>query len=274
MKRIQIPLFTIATTLMLTTGCSSEMPAAVAEELLMIRAYLFAGESVSDIQVTGTLPLGSEETVLPPINDAEVYLVKNSQRYDLVPSAGDSGYYHYDDDDLTVEAGDIFDIHVIHGSRTAWGTTLVPEAPASISASSDSLYIPESFFPGSGIDQSEVTIDWEEVPSALWYVVVENIDVNPEPIERRGFFGGDGPGRFISPPRTMNMYTIRSMLLTHYGTHRVKVYRINQEYADLYSSRQQDTRDLNEPRTNIVNGLGIFSAFSSQEVMFHAARQP
>ena len=42
------------------------------------------------------------------------------------------------------------------------------------------------------------------------------------------------------------------MMMTHLGKHRVKVCRVNQEYADLYQSRNQDSRDLNEPLTNIV----------------------
>lgn len=62
------------------------------------------------------------------------------------------------------------------------------------------------------------------------------------------------------------------MSITHYGLHRVRVYRVNQEYADLYDTRQQDSRDLNEPLTNIVNGLGIFSAFNSNEIYFTAVK--
>jgi hypothetical protein len=46
----------------------------------------------------------------------------------------------------------------------------------------------------------------------------------------------------------------------------VRVYRVNKEYADLYRSRQQDTRSLNEPLTNVQNGLGVFSAFASDSV--------
>jgi len=50
----------------------------------------------------------------------------------------------------------------------------------------------------------------------------------------------------------------------------VSVYRVNQEYADLYEGRRQDSRDLNEPSTNIENGLGVFSAFNSDSTFFEA----
>jgi hypothetical protein len=51
------------------------------------------------------------------------------------------------------------------------------------------------------------------------------------------------------------------------------VYRINQEYADLYRTRQQDSRDLNEPLSNVVNGLGVFSAFNGVSSMLVVRRQ-
>ena len=36
-----------------------------------------------------------------------------------------------------------------------------------------------------------------------------------------------------------------------------------------YETSGQDLRDLNEPYTNINDGLGIFSGFASQEVYFN-----
>jgi hypothetical protein len=68
-------------------------------------------------------------------------------------------------------------------------------------------------------------------------------------------------------------YSINHRIIIHYGRHQVKLYRINQEYADLYMSRQQDSRDLNEPLTNIQNGLGVFSAFNSEIVYFDAVAE-
>ncbi|MEM6800841.1 MAG: hypothetical protein AAF696_05525, partial [Bacteroidota bacterium] len=58
-----------------------------------------------------------------------------------------------------------------------------------------------------------------------------------------------------------------------FGQYSVKVYHINQEYADLYENREQDSRDLNEPPSNITNALGVFSAFNSQETFFEVVRE-
>ena len=67
--------------------------------------------------------------------------------------------------------------------------------------------------------------------------------------------------RFISEPTIDNFFVVRLLLLEALGLQQAEVYRVNAEYAQLYENRTQDSRDLNEPPSNIRNGLGVFSAF-------------
>ena len=75
-----------------------------------------------------------------------------------------------------------------------------------------------------------------------------------------------------SPGRTRDSSTNLEydFLPIHGVSGRIRLYRVNQEYADLYEGRVQDSRDLNEPPSNIVGGLGVFSAFASSEEIFTA----
>ena len=64
------------------------------------------------------------------------------------------------------------------------------------------------------------------------------------------------------------------MELRDLGRHTVTVYRVNGEYAQLYENRTQDSRDLNEPPSNIVGGLGVFSAFNrGSSLTFEVVRE-
>lgn len=56
---------------------------------------------------------------------------------------------------------------------------------------------------------------------------------------------------------------IKSFNFSYHGRYLVKVYRVNQEYRDLYETQEQDSRNLIEPLSNIENGLEIFSTFHS-----------
>ena len=254
---------------LIIAGCTKDTLLEPSNELIVVRGYIYAGEPVADIQITTTLALGSEAQTAPPVNNAAVSLIKNNQTYSLVPSAGDSGYYYYPGDDLVVESGDIFEIQVEYAGNVTTGKTVVPFPPENVAISSNELIIPETFFRGMEDSTSEITITWQEDAASLFYVVMENLEANPEEITS---FGG-GPSnemrrRLVFPPTNNNEFRIRRFSVSYYGNHQVKIYRVNQEYADLYQSRNQDSRDLNEPLTNIENGLGVFSAFASQSANF------
>ena len=79
--------------------------------------------------------------------------------------------------------------------------------------------------------------------------------------------------RFVSEPTDEESLSFLGGTLESFGTYSTRVYHINDEYAALYENRTQDSRDLNEPPSNVRNALGVFSAFNSQEVFFEVARE-
>jgi len=260
--------------LSLVYGCSEESPLVPQESLVVVRAYLYANRPIRDIRLTSTLPLDTESDFAPPMNDARVTLIKNGARYSLQPSAGDSGYYHYDGVDLIVKPGDRFTIEVEHFAQVATGTTVVPSAPENVSISSDTLEIPDfsNISPGNFPDfrSAQLSVHWNNSDASYYYLVIENVDANPEQIESSF---PTSPMRIITQPTSRDSLIVSAFTLTHFGRHRATVYRVNQEYVDLYASRQQDSRDLNEPLTNIKNGLGIFTAFNGDSVFFYARKK-
>ena len=109
---------------------------------------------------------------------------------------------------------------------------------------------------------------WTNENESFYFVAVENLESTPVPIDERF---GEFLGRFRSfrsAPTNADNLLIRRFDLTFLGNHRARVYKVNQEYADLFVFATQDSRNLNEPLTNIKNGLGIFAGFSSGEVNF------
>ena len=257
-------------------SCDEESPVEVDPNLFVVSAFLYADEPVENIQITSTLPLGSEDTLAPPINNAEVVLIKDGTRYSLVQTLEKPGFYNYPENDLQVLSGDEFRIEVSYNDDFAYGETNVPDKPQNVSLSSDTLEIPEItiFDIRSGtinIDDYTLLISWDNNDGTLYYVVVENLEVDPAPIFED--LPSGSPKRFVSSPAPTSEYKINPLTVTYYGNHRAIVYKVNQEYSDLYESREQDSRNLNEPLTNITNGLGVFSAFASDTVFFNIIPQ-
>ena len=245
------------------------------DDLIVVEAFLYAHEPVTDIRLMQTIPLASEDSVAPPINDATVRLIKNGVSYTLAPSGAD-GFYAYPGNDLAVEAGDVFRLEVEGAGQRITAETKVPPPPAGVALSDQVLELPTFGLPGSGgfggpgqIQNNTLTVTWDNPSNLLHYVVIESLTTEepeyilPEFIRDRftGF-------RLVTRPTDVNFFDIRVVALEVFGPHRAIVYRVNREYADLYENREQDSRDLNEPPTNIEGGLGVFSAFNSRSVTF------
>ena len=120
---------------------------------------------------------------------------------------------------------------------------------------------------GGAALQAGITAKWDNANRRLHFVVIDNLELNPEILPTTEIFSRFA-ARFVSQPTAADSSVVRILTLTHYGQHRLKLYRVNDEYADLYEGLEQDSRDLNEPPSNIHGALGVFSAFSADSAFF------
>mgnify|MGYP000932812256 FL=1 len=266
----------------LLSSCVEENLNNIAENQFVIEAFLYAGEPIDDIRIKTTYDLSSEEDVSVPINNAIVTLIKNGERYNLI-SSGDDGFYNYPGNDVTVETYDIFQLEVSYNGISAMAETIVPTPTNGLSISEDSLFVP--ILPiTAGMDSivntirnfltnSVINATWDNPNEDLYFMVVESVSDTLDPIFPTQVIDVLARFRFVSEPTDGTSISFIAGTLESFGTYSVKVYHISQEYADLYENREQDSRDLNEPPSNITNALGVFSAFNSQEVFFEVARE-
>lgn len=273
MNKLYISIITI---FLFLVGCVDETPVESNSNLFVISAFLYEGEPAQNIQITSTLTLGSTDSVAPPINDAIVYLIKNDTKYLLDQNLEMPGYYKYTGSELLINAGDIFKIEVNYNNVIAYGETSIPDRPKNLTISDSVLAIPYISFQDIKLglvnpDDYSIVINWDNIDSSYYYVVLENLESLPTPI-----FENVSMQRFtksISTPSKRGDFVINPLTVSYFGRYRAVIYKVNQEYADLYESRQQDSRNLQEPLTNIVNGLGVFSAFASDTVWFNIIPQ-
>ena len=245
------------------------------EEQMVVEAFLFAHEPVDNIHLFTSIPITGDTAIFPPVINAQVRLIRSEVNYDLIPSSTD-GYYHYPGTDLDITEGDEIQLEIYYNNRIISATTVVPPAPVNVKINHDTVEIPP-LIPGVIAELAEIqlNITWENPGKNLHFAVIENTEpldelelIIPQQFQpvREAFL-------IIAEPTLDTLQNFNVSSLIYLGTHVAKVYRVNQEYADLYSSRAQDSRDLNEPPANIVNGLGIFSAFSSGQDMFEVKRR-
>lgn len=243
----------------------------------VIEAFLNAGEPVDDVYIKTTFPISELDDISEPISDAVVALIKNNVTYNLVPSDS-AGYYHYPGTDLTVETGDIFQLEVIYDGVTATAETIVPTPTEGLQVSPDTMFFPLLGFGPPSDSVSNIlanllmTATWDNPNGDYYYLTVETVSDTIRPIFPDFIADILSRFQFVSEPSNGTTISVPGVSFTSLGTHRARVYHINQEYVDLYLNQEQDSRDLNEPPTNINGALGIFSAFNSQEVLFEIDR--
>jgi len=263
----------------LVYGCQSN-PVVPEATQIVLQAYLYAAQPVTDITVMLSRPISSSDTANTLVTDASVFLIKNGKQYQLTPSLHDTGEYYYPGTDLQVQSGDRFEIEVTYNGTTATAETVVPGKPAGLSVNTstvvftkDSVTTPfgDTFVMLTSSDS--VIVSWDNLSQLSYYVVVESEDSTRHPLRSDSLRNFNFAGRFLTEPTTNNYYRVPQSDFNYTGKYKITLYRVNQEYVDLFASRQQDSRSLNEPHTNVKNGLGVFSAFASDSVAIHIELQ-
>ncbi len=113
-----------------------------------------------------------------------------------------------------------------------------------------------------------VELTWDNPEAKYYFLDIQNIEWHPiaimpdPPANRPGLPAGIS-FQMITEPTNNNYALIDMRKLEYFGTHRIVFTSVNDEYVYLYNSLSQDSRELNEPFSNIENGLGIFTAFNS-----------
>lgn len=251
----------------LLAGCEGETLQPPVNELVVVRGYLQANASLSGLNISSTLGLGSPDTIGPPVKDAVVNIIRGGTCYELA-HRGKGNYgsptnpYTPDCPDcgLFLGAGDTIYLEVFHFGKVATASTVIPPQPRNLSLSVPSVIVP----PGSGAAPvgDAFEISWELEGDYWFYLELSSIGSTFVPVG-----GGDVVIGYIPPVKTQifntRRYVVTWDMLPYYSHYRVKVVAVNREYVELYLTRSQDSRDLNEPVSNVLNGLGIFTALNS-----------
>ncbi len=258
--------------LLLLSSCINEEFDPTDTSTVIIEGYLYEGTGVDSIKISQLIPFYREEGTSYEITDAEVSIVSNGETYSLTHNSSKPGVYQYNGADLNVIVGNEYKIQLDYFGKEVSAITIVPDKPIDLSISIDSIGMSPitSFDDLFNQEESEdIEVSWSNSDGDYYFVLTENIEENPEDINQLDFGGQQRPNfSFRSSPTNLNSTTITPFSLSQFGQYRVVIFHVGQEYVDLYETSDQDSRNLTEPLSNVQNGLGIFSSFSSDTVYF------
>ena len=278
MTAIKNKSFFLLALLLIINACTEEASVTLDTKTAVVEAYLFVGKPVDSVRITQSYAYARENTDLITLDDLDVQISDGTQVYALNHST--EGVYQ--NPAVIPQGGQTYTLTFEHNGETVRSETFVPQKRAiSISKTSIGLEkIIETGGPpsgGFGGEQDAIEIEWDNAEGDYYYVLIENIEDNPEFVnDRLAQFQANGNAlRFsrITEPEISDFHAINTRRdLTQFGTYRIIVYRVNPEYAALYETSGSSSISIAAPPTNIENGLGIFTGVSSDTVYLEVVR--
>jgi hypothetical protein len=251
----------------LVSACSDSNDATSESNPLVVEAYLHVNRP---FKITVSNLAGVPSTDVDHFN---VSVTSHEGTITLQP-AGDGVYTSDDSNVVKDDAGD-YTLAIATDSKAISSLTVVPGKPVDFQLSKTEITVEPITFgnggPPRGGSNESVDLTWSNPSDDYYFTFFQNIDDDPELINTAlDTLGGNAPTRFFrGEPIQGNSSTIGSRQFEYYGTYYVILFHVNPDYAALYKEQESSSSlNLTSPFTNVVNGLGIFTAIHSDTVLF------
>ena len=257
--------------LFLILSCNQESIEQTETKTTIVEGYLSAGNHVDSFRVTQSYSFGQVEEDIITLDDLTITLTEDNNQFQLT-SIG-NGFYQ--NTNHIINAGKNYQLEFERAGKIISAETYIPEyTAASISTTQVGLNkIEAGVIPTGGITIPDpVELSWNNEDGGYYYVLIRNIETDPEYVNDN-IAQFDGQLQFITEPQITDFYAIRTQReLLQFGTYQIIVLRVNPEYAALFDSSGSSTLSLEEPASNIVNGLGIFTGVSSDTLYLEVTK--
>lgn len=262
--------------LTLCAACTQPNTLTEFESAIVVQGYLYAGQTVKGIELSALIPFGADSSIIPDWDVVAIEIIHEGQSFPLSQRTSGSNIFDEPTETLVIGTGETYSMQLNYQDEVLNATTTVPPKPTSLQLSENVMERTQIDFsqggPGGGgggggqVQTDPIEVSWDNPLGDYFFLLVENVENNPDPIFLNTPF--ERNFRFINEPTQSAIDIVQPQMIEFFGTHQVILFRVDADYASLYENREQDSRSLNEPFTNIENGLGIFTAVNSDTLYF------
>lgn len=225
-----------------------------------------------DIEVSLAYPdVYEDDTLLPGavITGLDVFIIHDNESFLLAESQDEAGLYSISNEALAVTEGANYRLEFQLGGLLVSGETSIPSKPEGVSISTNELFVERidsgSFGGGPEEDRASATVSWSNPSNGYYLVSAQYLEESVDPInanfEAEDLIFGSGPLQSESE----ELEVLRT--LPYFGTYRIVVAHVNEEYTKLYESIGDNSLNITESISSIENGLGVFSGFTSDTLL-------
>lgn len=232
----------------------------------VVEGYLYEGKSIDSLKISNIINYGNEEQ-LDFLEITNIQIKVNEEVFPLIEIKRDSTITFKSEEDFIIEEGESYELSFNYGDELISATTTGIAKPDGLSMSQTSIYI-ERVSSGSfpSFDNETIEIIWDNPEDDYFYLVIKYLEEEADPVMED--FDLD-PFDIVGEPMQTDVYNIHSRMLMHYGEYMVVLFRVTQDYANMFERIDNTSQSLTEPYSNIENGKGIFTAIASDTIFFN-----
>lgn len=261
MKSIRYTLLLAAAALW-AASCQKLDLATADPDVAVVEAYLAPNAPIR-LHITRQLVYASSDTAITPIEGLTISIKSTDTSVVCTPDS--AGYYSTA---ITPREGETYTMTFLYNNKTVSATTTIPAKPVNYTASASTITVGMGGDPGSGTPPTPptpVTLAWNNPDLSYYMVVTECLEADPEPIFDTTEVV---PMRiFRNTPDRIETQNLNPGAFYYLGNHRVILFHLNAEYAQLYDDNGTSSLNLAKPPTNVVNGLGVFTGINADTLL-------
>jgi hypothetical protein len=242
--------------LALCSSCKKTDSDLLATNKPVVEAYLIPGQALS-IKVYQQKILTDTATYGAALTGLSISVSDGSQSVKLTESA--SGTYTYTDKSF-ITGGKTYTMQFTYDNVLVSATTVMPGKPQNFALSDSVFHVLTTINPLYA-DVVRGTITWSNPDSLYHLLVFKNLDNGPYYIS---YIRSNNKPNFQINTEQAAYHNLVQSSFNYYGHYQVILMRVNLEYVNILTTNiSRDSQKLvNEP-TNVVNGLGIFTAMQT-----------
>ena len=107
-----------------------------------------------------------------------------------------------------------------------------------------------------------IKISWDNGGGDYYFIKMDYLE-STQDLVNENLAGQSIPTSTTTEVLSNGQYEIKSRSLYFFGTYRIILYKINQEYADLFETINQSSQNLTDPVSNLDNAWGIFTGLNA-----------
>jgi len=241
--------------LMCLFACKKDNNSDAAYARPVVEAYLVPGKPIQ-VKVYYQKYLEDTTTYGSPIIGLALKISDGSRTVTLTESV--AGTYVYTDSSFIADSH-TYSLNFDYNNQVISAQTTVPNKPTGFTASAVLQHVP-SFSLDSTPTFVPVTYTWNNTSSDYFMIAFRNIDSFPAQLDARSFVSYRDTEVILNKVAT---YETGRMTFSYEGNYKVLLFHINKEYSDALTNSGRSSLNLTSPNTNVVNGLGIFTAMQA-----------